>query len=74
MIEPIISTRFLAMLIVFVIWEGIWKSIGLWKSARNNNLVWFICILVLNTAGILPIIYIFAFSKKKVAKVSRKKR
>ena len=34
------------------IWEGVWKS------ARNNQLAWFICITAFNTVGILPIIYL----------------
>lgn len=55
----------LAWLIPLIIWEAIWKSIALWKSARNNQLNWFIAILILNTVGILPIIYIKFFQKKQ---------
>lgn len=43
----------------------IWKGIALWKAGVNKHLYWFIAMFVLNTAGILPIIYIFNFSKKK---------
>ena len=53
------------ILIPLIIWEAIWKGIGMWKSARNNQLYWYIAMLVLNTAGILPIIYIVWFQKKK---------
>jgi hypothetical protein len=35
----------------------------MWKSARNNQLAWFICLAIFNTAGILPIIYILCFQK-----------
>lgn len=56
---------FLFFLFVLIIWEAIWKGIGLWKSARNKQLKWFIAILVLNTVGILPIVYIYHFQKKK---------
>ncbi|HLD55418.1 MAG TPA: DUF5652 family protein, partial [Candidatus Nanoarchaeia archaeon] len=49
----------LILLVLLVIWEVVWKLIALWKSARNNDLVWFILIALLNTVGILPIIYIF---------------
>ncbi len=48
-----------------LIWSAIWKGIALWKAARNGNLVWFIVLLVVNTAGILEIIYIYAVSRKK---------
>ena len=53
---------FLAIFVVTVsflaVWDIVWKAIALWKSARNNHFVWFICILIINTVGILPIIYI----------------
>ena len=48
-----------------VAWEMVWKGIALWKAGRNAHLIWFICLFIFNTVGILPIIYIFAFSKKK---------
>jgi hypothetical protein len=52
------------LVITLSIWDGIWKAIGMWKSARNNQLAWFICILIFNTLGILPILYIKFFQKK----------
>ena len=50
---------------IIAVWEGIWKAIALWRAARNSQLAWFICLVIFNTVGILPIIYIFGFSKKK---------
>jgi len=60
------------LLVVIMVWELIWKGIALWKTGRNNQLVWFIFILILNTAGILPIIYLIFFQKKKRATVELK--
>jgi len=60
----ILNPTILLWIIPFVIWEAIWKGIGLWKSGRNNQLYWFIAILIFNTIGILPIIYIYFFQKK----------
>ena len=48
-----------------VVWEVAWKGVALWRAGRNAHLVWFICLFIFNTLGILPIVYIFAFSKKK---------
>ncbi len=53
------------LILILAAWEVIWKGISLWKSARNNQQAWFVFLLVLNTAGILPIIYIVFFQKKK---------
>jgi hypothetical protein len=49
---------------VILIWSLIWKGIALWKAGRNNHLVWFILILIINLIGILEIIYLAFFQKK----------
>lgn len=54
---------FIPFLIVLALWESVWKVIAMWKSARNNHLAWFICIALINTVGILPIIYIIKHRK-----------
>ena len=46
------------IIILIVLWDSIWKLIALWKSARNNHLIWFIFIGIINSVGILPLIYI----------------
>jgi hypothetical protein len=53
------------LLIPLVIWVIIWKGWALWRAAKNGSKVWFIVLLVLNTVGILDILYIFIFSKVK---------
>ncbi len=58
---------FLPIVIILAIWDIIWKVIAMWKSARNNHLVWFICITIFNTVGILPIVYILMYKKKLTA-------
>jgi len=49
-----------------LLWALPWKGVALWKAARNTHKKWFIALLVLNTLAVLEIIYIFAFSKKKI--------
>jgi len=64
-----ISTYGLPITIGFVlllIWSLIWKGLALWKAARQSDKWWFIVMLVVNTAGILEILYIYVFSKKKL--------
>jgi len=48
------------------LWVIPWKGVALWKATRNGNLVWFVILLIVNTLGILEIIYIFAFSGKNL--------
>jgi len=59
--------------IIFV-WIIVWKLLALWKSARNNHIVWFLIIAVINTIGILEILYIYVFSKWMKPKQKEKKR
>jgi hypothetical protein len=49
---------------VIFVWSLTWKIIGMWKAGRNNHLAWFLCIALINTLGILPIIYILMNRKK----------
>jgi hypothetical protein len=45
-------------IIIIKLWDFAWKIFALLKAAKNNHMVWFVFILLFNTAGILPIIYI----------------
>jgi len=63
-----------SLLIIVLIWSIAWKLLALWKSARKGSLVWFIVLAVFNTIGILPILYIFVFSKMKSSKQVVKKK
>jgi hypothetical protein len=53
-----------AVISFFILWEAVWKAIGLWRSGRNNHIWWFVAIFLFNTLGILPIIYLFVFQKR----------
>jgi len=59
---------FIPLIAIFVLWDAVWKLIGMWKAGRNNELAWFICIAIFNTMGILPIIYILLDKKKSEEK------
>lgn len=54
----------IALFVVLMIWTAIWKAIALWKSGRNNQLAWFIVLFIVNTVGILEIVYLLFFQKK----------
>lgn len=53
-----IATSTMILLAVLVIWELVWKGFALWRAARRDQLVWFIPLLVINSAGLLPIVYL----------------
>ena len=68
-----IAAPLLTGIILIAIWDAVWKLIALWKSARNSQVGWFIVLAILNTAGILPILYITFFQKKQEIKPVKKK-
>lgn len=49
----------------FVAWSLFWKGLALWRAAKNQSKVWFIVLLIVNTMGILEILYLFVFGRKK---------
>ena len=53
------------LFIALIIWSLIWKALALWHSARNNQLSWYIVLIIINTAGILEIIYLLFFRRKR---------
>jgi len=51
--------------ILLFAWVYVWKGIALWRAGRAGAKWWFIAILVVNTLGILEILYIYVFSQQK---------
>jgi len=62
-------------LVIISTWVLAWKCVSMWKAARKGHAIWFVLLLVINTFGILEILYIFLFSDLKLEeKKSRKKK
>ena len=53
------------LLLVLVLWSVFCKGLALWHSAQRGQHWWFVIMLVVNTAGILEIIYLFGVAKLK---------
>ncbi len=54
---------------LLIVWTLFWKGLALWHSARNKQHWWFVIMLILNTAGILEVIYLFAVRKLKFSEL-----
>ncbi len=52
---------FVPLILVVVLWTVVLKGYALWHAARGNQKWWFIVLLVVNTLGILEIIYLIWF-------------
>ena len=64
-----ISSQYLLWIIPLVIWDLAWKGLALWRAGSNKQPAWFVFILIINSVGILPIIYLLIQNNK--AKVSK---
>ncbi len=55
------------MYIIFpiMILDIVLKGISLWRAGRNNQKYWFVALFIFNTVGILPLVYLSFFQKKR---------
>jgi len=61
-------------LALLALWSLVWKGLALWHSAERRQPWWFIVLLLVNTIGILDIVYLFAVAKIKPAELFSKRR
>ena len=50
---------------LLLIWSLIWKALALYKSAHKGDVKWFVVLFLVQTLGILDIIYFYYLSKEK---------
>lgn len=55
----------LFLFFILIVWSLIWKGLALWKSARRGEKDWFIAFLIINTVGILEILYLYILKSKE---------
>lgn len=55
---------FLGILIILALLDLALKGWGMWRSARMSMPVWFIALLVVNSLGILPVIFLLLTNTK----------
>ncbi len=57
----------IVVFVLLMLWSLVWKGLALWRAAELRQKWWFIILLVVNTLGILEIIYIYIIAKKHKA-------
>lgn len=50
---------------ILIIWTLVWKGLAMWRAARSGAKIWFVVLLLVNTVGLLDILYYFYIHKKK---------
>ena len=61
-------------IVLLFIWSTACKAWALWIAAKKDQKVCFLIFIIVNTAGILEIFYIFYFSKQLKAATDKHKK
>lgn len=48
-----------AGILILIAWEAFWKGVGLWRSAKKGDLLWFLAIFLINFFGLVPLFYLW---------------
>ena len=59
---------FIPLILIAVLWTIVLKGLALWSSARSGQKGWFICILIINTLGLLELVYLIWFRRTPPSK------
>lgn len=53
---------------VAALWELTWKGLALWRAGRRGQTTWFVAVLIINSVGLLPIIYLILNKQRRSEK------
>ena len=62
---------FVLSLLLLILWDLVWRGFALWYSAKNEQKGWFVALLIVNTLGSLPIIYLIWFKPSDITLVKQ---
>ncbi len=75
--DPQLRATFVKLIIFIIIFailmiiDLILKGIAMWKASKRNQKAWFWFLLIINSLGILPIIYLIIYRGRKEGKKKR---
>jgi hypothetical protein len=69
-----VPTYYYLMMSGLLLWSLAWKGLAMWKAAHKDHKIWFGVLLVVNTMGILDILYIYILSDKNISFKMRDKK
>ena len=62
---PGLSGVILPLILIAALWTIVLKGYSLWYAARAGQKWWFVALLVINTIGILEIVYLIWYRPKE---------
>ncbi len=58
-----------ALVVVISLWSVVWKGIALYRAGVLRDKGWFLALFLINTVGILEILYLAIFQHRKTRRV-----
>ncbi|KKQ95646.1 MAG: hypothetical protein UV74_C0013G0251 [Candidatus Woesebacteria bacterium GW2011_GWB1_43_14] len=55
-------------LVIFIVLDVVLRGVALWRSSKRDEKGWFVALLVINSIGIFPLIYLLTHPEKKSKK------
>lgn len=50
--------------VLLALWDLAWKAVAMWEAAKERDKLWFALLLLINSIGIVPILYLWYRGKK----------
>lgn len=63
--EFFMTTLGMVVLGVLIAWGVVWKGFALYRAGKQSQPGWFVALFLINTLGILEILYLAFFSKRR---------
>lgn len=54
-----------AVLSALIVWGVVWKGFALYRAGKQSQPGWFVALFLINTLGILEILYLAFFAKRR---------
>lgn len=55
----------IAIFSAVILWSVVWKGFALYRAGKQSQTGWFVALYLINTLGILEILYLAFFSKRR---------
>lgn len=59
-----VYVTFMPVIIILALWSGVWKALALYRAGKVRDVGWFVVLFLVNTLGILEILYLTIWSKR----------
>ena len=61
----------ISLITAAVVWSAFWKGWALWVAGKRREKIWFIVLFIVNTLGVLEIIYMLTRPKERKVSARR---